>query len=69
MTFANYCKLCEDGAERALLSVFTVQERETLIGLLRRMHENLPAVEVATERYLAQHHPEARRSSTLPLVR
>lgn len=55
--------------ERALLSVFTVQERETLIGLLRRMHENLPAVEVATERYLAQHHPEARRSSTLPLVR
>ena len=55
--------------ERALLSVFTAQERETLIGLLRRMHENLPAVEVATERYLAQHHPEARRSSTLPLVR
>ncbi|MEO6271181.1 MAG: MarR family winged helix-turn-helix transcriptional regulator [Lautropia sp.] len=55
--------------ERALLSVFTVQERETLLVLLRRMHENLPAVEAATEHYLAQHHPEARRPSTLPLVR
>ncbi len=40
--------------ERALLSVFTTRERDMLIGLLRRMHENLPAVEVATERYLAR---------------
>ncbi len=47
--------------ERALLSVFTDGERDTLIGLLRRMHENLPAVEAATERYLAEHHPAARR--------
>jgi hypothetical protein len=36
--------------ERALLSVFETRERDVLIGLLRRMHENLPAVEVATDR-------------------
>ena len=48
--------------ERALLSVFDAQERQTLIELLRRMHENLPAVDAATDRYLAQHYPEARKS-------
>ena len=47
--------------ERALLSVFSGRERDVLIGLLRRMHENLPTVEAATERYLAQHYPAARR--------
>lgn len=46
--------------ERALLSVFDARERDILIGLLRRMHENLPSVEVATDRYLARHHPRAR---------
>ncbi len=50
--------------ERALLSVFDEGERAVLIGLLRRMHENLPAVEQATERYLASHHPAARRRSS-----
>jgi DNA-binding MarR family transcriptional regulator len=50
--------------ERALLSVFDDRERDVLIGLLRRMHENLPAVEEATERYLARHHPAARRRSS-----
>lgn len=39
--------------ERALLSVLDDAEREVLIGLLRRLHENLPAVEAATERYAA----------------
>ena len=52
--------------ERALLAVFDDRERELLIGLLRRMHENLPAVEEATERYLAQHHPAARRRAPFP---
>jgi DNA-binding MarR family transcriptional regulator len=39
--------------ERALLDVLDVDERETLIGLLKRLHENLPAVEVATQTYIA----------------
>lgn len=51
--------------ERALLSIFDAREREVLIELLRRMHENLPAVETATERYLAEHLPKARRRTTL----
>ena len=50
--------------ERALLSVFSAQEQDVLIGLLRRMHENLPAVEIATERYLARHHPQAPRKAS-----
>jgi DNA-binding MarR family transcriptional regulator len=49
--------------ERALLSVFSDRERDMLVGLLRRMHENLPAVEAATEQYLAKHHPAARRGA------
>jgi DNA-binding MarR family transcriptional regulator len=47
--------------ERAFLAVLSDAERETLIGLLTRLHENLPAVEVATSRYLVQHYPEAAR--------
>lgn len=38
--------------ERAFLSVLTPAEQETLIGLLKRLHENLPAVEDATARYV-----------------
>ena len=41
--------------ERAFLEVLTPAERDTLIDLLRRLHENLPAVEEATDRYVAQH--------------
>ena len=41
------------------------RERDVLIGLLRRMHENLPAVETATEHYLSRHHPAARRRTAL----
>ena len=51
--------------ERALLSVFDAAEREGLIGLLRRMYENLPSVETATDRYLAEHFPKARRKAVL----
>lgn len=47
--------------ERAFLAVLDVAERKTLIDLLHRLHENLPAVEQATDRYLAQHFPHALR--------
>jgi DNA-binding MarR family transcriptional regulator len=46
--------------ERAFLSVLNEKERETLIGLLRRLHDNLPAVEKATHAYLAIHYPKAK---------
>ena len=39
--------------ERALLAVLSPDEQETLIDLLRRMHENLPAVEQATQAFIA----------------
>ena len=32
-----------------------------LIGLLKRLHENLPEVEAATARYVAQRYPKAIR--------
>jgi len=47
--------------ERAFLSVLSDTERKTLIGLLRRLHENLPAVEIATQHYVAKRFPGARR--------
>lgn len=40
--------------ERAFLAVLTPGERETLIGLLRRLHDNLPAVDAATAAHLAR---------------
>ncbi len=43
--------------ERALLAVLTEAERDTLIRLLRRLHENLSAVETATSRYIAERYP------------
>jgi DNA-binding MarR family transcriptional regulator len=45
--------------ERAFLSVLDAAETETLIGLLKRLHENLPAVEAATARYVTQRYPAA----------
>ena len=47
--------------ERALLSVLTEPECETLLRLLKRLHENRPAVEKATAQYVAKHHPHAAR--------
>ena len=46
--------------ERAFLSVLNDKERETLIGLLRRLHDNLPAVEKATHDYLTRHFPKSK---------
>lgn len=43
--------------EKAFLSVLDPNECDTLIGLLQRLHENLPAVEVATRSYLAELKP------------
>lgn len=53
--------------ERALMTVLSPEERDVLLGLLRRLHDNLPAVEVATAKYLALHYPHAarRRRKTL----
>lgn len=47
--------------ERALLEVLNDREHETLISLLKRLHENLPAVETATEAYVTKRFPKARR--------
>lgn len=46
--------------ERAFLEVLSTEERETLIVLLKRLHENLPAVETATESYVTKRFPKAR---------
>lgn len=45
--------------ERALVSVLQPAELETLTTLLRRLHDNLPNVEAATDRYVAQRFPKA----------
>ena len=45
--------------ERAFLSVLSSAEQETLIGLLKRLHGNLPQVEDATTRFVAQRFPNA----------
>jgi DNA-binding MarR family transcriptional regulator len=54
--------------ERAFLDVLTVPERETLIGLLQRLHENLPAVEAATEAYVNRRFAKARRKAPAKAV-
>jgi DNA-binding MarR family transcriptional regulator len=45
--------------ERALLSVLTESDRETLLRLLKRVHENLPAVEAATAAYVDRRYSRA----------
>lgn len=53
--------------DRALMSALTPDERVQLLSLLRRLHDNLPAVEAATAKYLALHYPHVavRRRKTL----
>lgn len=41
--------------QRALLSCLNPEETRTLIGLLHRLHVNLPNVEHATQQYLREH--------------
>ncbi|WP_298825706.1 MarR family transcriptional regulator [uncultured Piscinibacter sp.] len=52
--------------ERAFLEVLDPDEVETLIGLLKRLHENLPAVEAATARYVNQRFPAAAARRRAP---
>ena len=46
-------------ADVALLAVLIAAERDTLIALLNRLHENLPEVDAATARYVAESFPKA----------
>ena len=45
--------------ERAFLSVLDEDEVEVLLGLMRRLHANLPAVEVSTQNYVRARFPKA----------
>ena len=45
--------------ERVLLSVLSQSDRETLLRLLKRIHENLATVETATADYIARRYPRA----------
>jgi DNA-binding MarR family transcriptional regulator len=45
--------------ERALLAVLSKDESSALLALLQRVHENLPAVEAATQRFLAARETQA----------
>lgn len=47
--------------ERVLLSVLSEPDRATLLRLLKRVHENLAAVEVATAGYIGKRYPRAAR--------
>jgi DNA-binding MarR family transcriptional regulator len=47
--------------ERALLAVLSDSDRDTLIRLLKQLHENLPAVEETTAAYVSKHYPRAVR--------
>ena len=40
--------------EKELLAVLSASEQETLIHLLKRLHENLPQVELATQIYISE---------------
>ncbi|MES2530566.1 MAG: MarR family winged helix-turn-helix transcriptional regulator [Pseudomonadota bacterium] len=44
--------------ERAFLSVLDKDEVEVLLGLLRRLHANLPEVEVSTQNYVRERFPK-----------
>lgn len=48
--------------ERAFLSVLSPAECDTLIDLLKRLHKNLPDVDIATERYVAENFPQVTLS-------
>lgn len=52
--------------ERALLEVLSEDDRETLIRLLRCLHENLPAVELATQSYIAESLAQPAKKSQRP---
>lgn len=45
--------------ERAFLSVLDEDEVEVLLGLMRRLHANLPAVEASTQAHVRERFPHA----------
>ncbi len=47
--------------ERAFLSTLKPKEVEVLLGLLHRLHENLPAVETSTQAYVSSNFPSAAK--------
>lgn len=49
--------------ERALLEVLSMDESTSLLALLQRVHENLPEVEAATQRFLAGRETRAAGSN------
>jgi len=57
--------------EQALLSVLSPQEVDLLLNLLQRLHANLPAVEAASEAFVAQERPvrPARAAKPAPAKR
>jgi DNA-binding MarR family transcriptional regulator len=52
--------------ERVFLSVLDAAERETLIGLLKRLHDHLPAVDAATADHVTRHFPKPRPRTSAP---
>lgn len=50
--------------ERALLSVLDEDEVELLLGLMRRLHANLPTVEASTQAYVRERFPHAAAALT-----
>lgn len=44
--------------ERAFLSVLDKDEVDVLLGLLRRLHANLPEVEISTQNYVRERFPK-----------
>jgi DNA-binding MarR family transcriptional regulator len=49
--------------ERALLEVLSKEETSSLLSLLQRVHENLPAVEIATQKFIAARDARAAKGS------
>ncbi|KQP49157.1 MarR family winged helix-turn-helix transcriptional regulator [Pseudorhodoferax sp. Leaf274] len=49
--------------ERALLEVLSKDEAKSLLTLLQRVHENLPEVEAATQRFLAAREARGRANT------
>jgi DNA-binding MarR family transcriptional regulator len=49
--------------ERALLSVLSDSESDTLLRLLKRLHDNLPEVEAATADFVDEHYARGAGSS------
>ena len=52
--------------ERALVQVLKPEEIDTLLGLLKRVHENLPAVELATQTFIADSLAKPARKKRTP---